>query len=664
MERKVPGKVVLPVKNDRQKRAPRDIDFAATGPEPFHLTPANERKAQTRSTTPSPAANDGRPRPKTKTDKTPAARATALYAAADAFEDGWNRVDLAIDQLANAVRKAHGADVIRAAIDDGAKVLAQHIDGAAGRDMDAAAIRWRRRMRGLVNVDGTSLNLANFHALKGDVASEQTRRAAYKEGGIFISGDGARGYVVKNRKGEKLLGLPRFAGGYILERPNQFAAQLQLLQSAHNGADAETLLSRANTVFSAVHERDHKATDQRLIYKPTEARAQAFVSAVLALRDAKTEAERLEKRAILQATLFAEAAPANRLMSFGLDMSPLGRINALDDLGEDFSSAVKAFQEGRIRDGAADGMWTVLDAMAAVGGIRFGKILEEVARTTPPGRRLSAAYKIARMEKAGPTPYKPVNAEAMLGSRAWAKYDDETKGYLRGLLVAAKGAAGEETTRQHLVDLRANGRRGVRIDEGKARESTEIIVNEEHRNNLKPTDKGRRHYDEILDGTGLKRVFGIFMLPYSTKNKNTFVEIKSDAAKLRNNQRNVDAIIKSNKKAYEANDVITLRIPYDDISKAKIREIAKEWMNAKDGVGRRNVYGRDKYKMINGEKVRTGRIKWSEAHLNSLMDDVDRAMKRQKMYESAPTVGDFLVGLSARMAVASNHLASPRTGED
>ncbi len=568
-------------------------------------------------------------------------------------QDPWERAEAAMAHLEYAVNAQLGGDVVNAALDDGARALAEHVDGADETAMPVRQRYWRSRMRKTVGLDGRDLDKAALMAIRGDIAGAQIRQTAYADSGVSVTRDKDAGYVLQDRKGARLIGLPRFAGTRVLEHPKAFGAQLRLLQMGLQGASADALFPRALAVFSDLHERDHNAVDMRILYKPTEARAEAFVSAVTAFRNARTAESKAEAETILRTVLFAEAAPANRLASFGLDLTPLGRINAAKDFGEDGVEAMRAFNEGRLLDAGAASLWTLLDGMAVVGGIRFGKILEKGAQTTPIGRRIVAARHLARMEGNAAKKLAPVNAETMLGQRLWNRYDEDSQVYMEGLLRSAKGAVGEEAMRKFLVDVKANGKRGVGMKEGKGRKETIVEILPEHGGGTGKDDLKPRFYDEILEDTKMQRVFGLFLWPASTPGKKTRIEVKADAAPSPYLQAKKDDIIKKNLKSYHTHEMLLLRVPYDEISKTKIRQQALAWMRSPEGAGMQYIKGVDKFKKVNGKKVFVRRIQWSEAHFEKMIDDVDKSLRKSARIAALPTFGDFLVGLSARVSIAA-----------
>lgn len=577
-------------------------------------------------------------------------------------EDYWRRSDAAIRSVETAVRHGLGQDVVRDALDLAARDLARYVDRGAEEDLPNLATDWRRRLRRVVNADASQIDKAELVRIRGDVAAHHARRASNREAtGIAISRDKESNFVLKDADGQRLLSLSSLTGSRVLGAPADFAPQMRLLRRAVGDATPEELHAHALAVFSSIHERDHNYVDARVIYEPTKERAKALVSSALALRAAETPSARAEAEALLKATLFAEAAPGARLASFGLDVfTPLGRANAAKEADENLTQAIEAFSDGRLGDGAASTFWTAVDAIAVVGGIRFGKILEMVARTTPPGRRIIAARKLARMESTGRETLPPVDAEAMLGKRMWARYDENSQKYLQGLLRAAKGAVGEEAMRKYMADLKANPARGPGKQESPGRQLTRADIQKRHGGGHGKNELGPRFYDEVLTDTAVRRVFGIFLWPASTPGLKTRVEHKMDSAYSTGKQSKKDKVIAENLDEYDTHDLLLLRTPYNDISKLKLRSQALAWMRNKDGMGAKYVQGVDKFKTVDGKKVFVKRIKWSEEHLDRMIKDVDRTLALRAAHGSLPTVADFLSGLAARMAVAADKQAESK----
>lgn len=594
----------------------------------------------------------GAPPPKSAAD------GTALMTAARQDSD-WARADAAVKRLADAVIFGVDQERVREALDLGAAELAKYASNGAADDLPALTTKWRRSLRLIVNADGSSLDKAELIRLRGDLAALHVKKAELLEtAGVIFSQSSDNDTILKTTSGERLVEVPRYTSEHIKSRPQKFARQLHLLRRAHEGGDEDELFAQALAVFSHLHEKQHDVGDARILYKATEERARAFVSNVMALRAAKTKENREHAEAMLQATLFAEALPARRLASLALDIfTPVGRANALEDLDEDSAAAVKAFREGRFTDGAISTLWTLIDGVAIVGGVNFKKLMIQAGHSTPQTRRIIAARDLARMQAQGRKRLPGVSAEAILGKALWARFDKESQDFLSGVFNNAKGIASEEQMRQLMVDVGAKPKRGPGLDEADGREITRVDILPEHGGGSGKDKLGPRYYDEILEETRLRPVLGLFLLPASTPGVKTRVELKVDGARSRGQQAKKDAIIAKNLEKYDTNELLLLRIPYNDISKGKVHQEVMRLMQSDTSMAAKYIRGHNKYKIENGERVLVERIKWPPEKLEKMIQDVDRALRKQAVGDASPTVGLFVAGLAAKMADESERMA-------
>lgn len=98
---------------------------------------------------------------------------------------------------------------------------------------------------------------------------------------------------------------------------------------------------------------------------------------------------------------------------------------------------------------------------------------------------------------------------------------------------------------------------------------------------------------------------------------------------------------------YRANELLVLRMPYDDVSKAVLRKKVLEWMRNPEGAGMKRVQG--EYRTRKGKKV-----VWAEKQMTDLINSVDRSLARQALRGYTPTIGSFITGLAMRMAAQAD----------
>jgi len=579
---------------------------------------------------------------------------TPLAAEPEAPDD-WQEADFAIGHLVYAVKAGLGADAVRNALDDVAETLARHVDRATPEAMPQRTAHWRRLVRQSVGADGADIDLQGLMALRYDVAAIQARQQAAEEAaGVDLARTKDGGYLVNGAGGARLLGLPPIAGGTITADPARFSGQLRLLKAGLGDSDPDALKARALNVFSIVHEREHDFGD-RLLTGAVEARADAFVTAVGRLKKAETAEEREAAEAMLRMTLFAEAVPANRLASFGMDLLPgIGNARSAEDFGEDVAEAYRAFSEGRIAAGAGHSFWALVDGIGMVGGLRFGKLLREVARTTKPGRRLTAALDLARMEANGRRKQKSYGAAEMFGKRYWSRLDSDQQNYMEGLFSLVKGRVGENIMSRRFADVGAPSFQNAEAVRKAAGQSTPPEFNPRYVR-MKPQHGGRRRdFDDVLEDGTLKRLFGMFMFPKSTPGKKTPVEMKTVDARRNRKQKQDDLNINKNKHLYNTNEILLLRSPYKDLPKTEIRNLMQQMMKDPKLSGQEYITtGKTKNKMVNSKKV-SRVVKWTEDDLERMISDVERRLTLQSYADEVPTLLDFLIGIAARMSAHSS----------
>ncbi len=566
----------------------------------------------------------------------------------------WSRPVDDLNALAVAVQRGHGQTAVRRRLEDLTKSMSRAIYDPAPEEREKYEAITGRKVRSVVNADGTDIDWGAFERLRGDVALAQSGRAEGRQaaGVALVRSDG--GYAVRTAAGgrAKALMLPHFMGAAIAADPAKYGPQLTLYREALGARDLEGFEDHARSIFATLHAREHNIVDGQLLYETADARAASFVTAARTFRDAKTPEAQAEADAQLRATLFAEAAPSNRLASVVLDiLSPLGRANSAEEAIEDGEKAYRAAINGELGSAIGSGLWAIVGGIGAVGGVRYKAILKEVTKKTPQGRRLMAAYKLARFEANAAKKLEKVSGREMMGKEAWDRYDEDSQNFLQGILGNAKGIVGEEEMRELLHAADAKGSRGPGKLGAGTRDATKVEIKPEHGGGPGVGELGPRFYDELLEDQAMERYFGMFLLPAITPGTKTRIEVKTDRAKSRGEQAKKDRIIDKNKQEYQTHDLLLLRVPYNEISKHKIRDKALKMIRNPSGAGAEYLSGKKIERTINGKKVHVRTVTWTEEHLQRMMDDVDRALTSQIARGGPePNVADFLTAVAARLA--------------
>lgn len=572
--------------------------------------------------------------------------------------DDWTNASNAIAHLEYAVRRGLGPDVVRRALHDAATDLAIFVDRAGEKDLAARTAAWRRRIRPVVNASGENIDEAALEALYGDVATAQVKAAMTRQAtGVAVGKQADGDYALKAANGDTLLTLPRLAGHAVVSDPEKYGAQIKLLLAAANVDDPETLRRHAFNVFSNLHEREHEFLERRLLYAPTDARAGAFVNGVARLREATTPAEKTKAEAILRTALFAEAAPGKRLAYLGLDLlTPVGNANAAVGFSNEVAAAQKDFSEGRYLDGAMHTVWSAVEFTGAVSGIKAGKILREVAKTTPIGRRTVAALDLAKKMAASQRKHASVPAVVIMGRRKWAEMDDDQRGYIEGVLNNAKGQVGEAHMTQVLNDVGANSfkhKEAIKKAQGQKptpppEKPTRIKVKDQPRG-------GTRVFDDATVGETIHTFMGFFARPKSAPGKTTLIEHKAAGASKTPTQVELQEIMEKRKKEFGHLDIVDLHTPYSDLNKDALSKTIRRMLTAPNLMGQKyvtsGVYKTDKQ----APSAPARYIKWEENELNKILKAAERSLELQKWGDRAPTLGDFMLGFTARLSAATEN---------
>ena len=558
----------------------------------------------------------------------------------------FDKAHSAMDHLTYVVQYQSGTELVRDALDEAAEEAVSALYAPSDSDRPEMVAETRRTLRGLVNLTGDTINWGEWKQFVQRLELSKARLDLGQEVHGLELRRSSDGYDVRDSKGTSIFTLPRFAGQAIAADPKRYGPRLQLLNEALAAENPDTLYDRAAALLHAIAEKEHDIADGTLAFGTAEARAGALITWLKRLQSATTPESQVEAENHIRAALFAEAAPGNRLASFGLDLAPIiGNLRSAEDAIEGGEEVAKALEEGRYADAAGAAFWTALDGIGAVTGIGAGKAVKAAARQTKQGRWVFARNDLARMQRYGQTGLPPIGAEAILGPKYWNRLTEEEKSYLIGLLPSAKGNVAEEQARMRLKAAGIDGERGVDVKEGKGREKTEVEIMPQHR--TRPKDPKVRYYDEILDGVALKRFMFFFLKPVRTPGKRTFVEIKAGPTNGAAGQRRADQIVKNDIKKYHANEILLLRMPYDEVSKAALRKQLKAWMQNPKGAGMKRVKG--VYETRSGE-----RVVWTQEQLDKLVDMVDKSLARQQLRGHLPTIGSFMTGLVARMAAQAD----------
>lgn len=583
------------------------------------------------------------------------------YGQASDDKDAWTRVRTAIDHLEFSVRQGLGSAAVRRALDDTAEDLALYVDRADPDDLDERKRAWRKLARMVVGPGGEDIDEAALVALRGDAARVLTQQAANRKAtGVTFAREGDGGYRLVDRDGTTLMTLPELAGRHVIENPQKFGAQIELLRTGLKADDEGGLQALATNVFANVHERDHEALERRLLYKPTDARTQAALTGFDAIRRAKTPEERKHAEAVLRTALFAEAAPGKRLAYLGLDIfTPVGNVNAFNDFQKETSDAYKAFAEGRHLDGAWSSMWAAVDLVGAASGIRVGKLMKEAAKHAPGGRKLVAAADLARMERNGRKKHRGFAPEAIVGPKLWAKLDDDQRGFLTSISMYAKGRVGENAVAKNLDAVgapsfalkEARDRAAGKKPTPPRKKPTNVYLHADHGGKLRKFD------DALVDAT-MKRVLGIFLMPKRKQGTKTLIETKAYGAQKSPEQRVKDEAIKDHQKKYGKSEQLLLQVPYAEASKSELRDLLIQRLIAPGSRGQQYVTTGVQKIVKKGEKGEpdiTRLVKWEPSEIEAMARAVDRNLTRLDWSDRAPTVGDFLIGIGARMAAKAEN---------
>lgn len=557
------------------------------------------------------------------------------------------RSDLAVRRVVYAIEYGYGPQVIKSEIEQGAIDLARYVDNAGPADMPARTAYWTRQLRMIPVSNGDEVDKAQLLRVTHDVASAQANNAQLKDIGLHVAKTKAGAYKLRSDAGGAELALPRLTGSAIVKDNARFASRLMLAQAALSDVAPERIQETARSVFSNIHEKEHNLVDSRVFYAPTNERTKAFVASVLAWRQAKTPAEKQQAGDLLVSTLFAEQMPKNKIASIAIDLlTPLGRINAADDLAKNAKATYAALKKGDYLAAGSSAFWSAIDLVGTIGGLRVGKLAEMGVRQTKAGRKYTSAARAAKMQKAGEEGRLPsVNAEEMLGSAFWNRLDEKSQIYLAGMLPVEKGDVGEYVVRDHMKSIKANPQHGNRdITKGTWEAESGIEIEPAHQHMLPKSSKNMRYDDEILEETKLERVFGIFLLPASSPGRKTRIEVKTDHATGGRAQKAKDKIIEENKDIYKTEPMMLLRLPYSDLPKQKVHEQIMYYLHRKATVNKNSG------------------IRFSEDEITKLIKQTDRAMKAMVWNDRVRTMVDFMSGLAARLAVASENQYREQNG--
>ena len=569
----------------------------------------------------------------------------------------WTHATNAIGHIEYAVRRGLGGAVVRQALDDAATDLAIFVDNADEKDLATRTAIWRRRVRLLVNASGEDIDEAALEALYGDVASAQVRNASTRQAtGVTVSKRADGHFALKSAGGATLMTLPPFAGEAVRGNPQKYAAQIQLLDATAHTDDPEALRRHAMNVFSNVHEREYEALERRLLYQPTEARAGAFVNGATKIRMAKTPAEKAEAEAILRTALFAEAAPAKRLAYLGLDIFTLvGNLNSAIGLKQETAAAYKDLSEGRYLDGAMHTVWSAVELLGTVTGLRAGKLIREAAKTTPIGRRVVAARDLAKKMAAAQRKQTSVPAEVIVGRRQWARMNEDQRAYFKGVVNNAEGQVGEAHMTQVLTDVGANSfKRQEAINTSQGIPKTKAKDNPTRIEVIDKKKGGMRVFDDAAVGETIETFMGFFARPKTTPGKTTLFEHKAAGAGKTKSQLELEDKMKENQIKLGHLDIIDLHTPYSELNKGALKDTMKRLMTDPRLQGQKYVTSGVYKKNKNHPSDRGRHVKWDESELDKMLKSTERSLEIQKWGDRLPTAGDFMLGFAARLSAATD----------
>lgn len=535
--------------------------------------------------------------------------------------------------------------------------LAIFVDGAEGEELAKRTRQWRKRLLDVVSNDGAMIHEGPLEALYGDVATQQTRNAMWrKDSGVTFQKQSNDDYALKNAAGDVLLTLPPLAGRAVQENPERYGPQIRLLAAGMSSEDPKVLLRLAMNVFSNLHEKEHEAMEQRLLYAPTESRANAFVDGLASLQNAKTDAEKEEAAAVIRTALFAEAAPKNRLAYLGLDLfTPIGNVNAASEFKKEAVNAYENFHKGEVLGGSLHTMWAAIELAGAVSGIRAGQLVRQAARTTPQGRAIVAARDSARMQASAQRRHAPVAPQVIIGRGRWEQMDDDQKAYFKGLLANAAGQVGEAQMTQTLTEAGVDSfKRQELLKKERGEKPTPPDKNPTRYEVLGKQKGGTRIFDDAAVGQTIESFMGLFSRPKLNEGKTTVFEHKGLGATKSKNQIKLENEMKGNGDKYGHVEIATLHTPYSDYDKKALRDtIVKKMSNPKlqgqkyisQGVYRKNFSEANQSPRL---------IRWSEDDLDKMIRSTERSLTLQSWGDKAPTLGDFFMGVAARLSTVDD----------
>lgn len=427
----------------------------------------------------------------------------------------------------------------------------------------------------------------------------------------------------------------------------------------------------AAALLHAIAEKEHDIADGTLAFGTAESRAGALITWLKRRQSATTPEARVKAENHIRAALFAEAAPGNRLASFGLAIAPIiANLRAAEDFTEDTQRAAKALREGRYNDAAGASLWAVIDLAGAVTGFgAAGKGLKSAVRQSKIGRKAFAARDLARMARDFHRSRNVAPARALVGEKVWKMLDEDQRGYLEGLYSNVKGQAAEGALTDTLEDLGLNT---AKVLERRSRlENPKIPV---RRNSMLESEMLEEHggrtriFDDAIDGYGLeKSPFGLALFAKPIRGRQQKFEMKSADAELSAKQKADDANLMDSAEDYGDIDVAYLALPYDKLPKKALREIAVGLMRNPERAGQKYITtGRwkivarkdaHKYPVVRKFKGKDGKekivrlVKWKPEDLEMMIQQVDRNLRLQHLRDQAPTVIDFTLALFARLAI-------------
>jgi hypothetical protein len=461
---------------------------------------------------------------------------------------------------------------VRDALDEAAEEAVSALYAPSESDRPAMVAKTRRTLRGLVNLTGDTINWGEWKQFVQRLELTKARLDMGQEAHGLELRRSSAGYDVRDDKGTSVFTLPRFTGQVIAADPKRYGPRLQLLSEALALKNPDALYDRAAALLHTIAEKEHDIADGTLAFGTAEARAGALVTWLKRRQSATTPEAQVEAENYIRAALFAEAAPGNRLASFGLDLAPIiANLRAAEDFTEDTKKAAKALNEGRYDDAAGASLWAVADFVGAVTGFgAAGKGLKTALRQSRIGRKAFAARDLARMARDFHRTRRPAPARALVSEKVWKMLDEDQRGYLEGLYSNVKGQAAEGALTDTLEDLGLNT---AKVLERRSRsENPKIPV---RRNSMLESEMLEEHggrtriFDDAIDGYGLeKSPFGLALFAKPIRGRQQKFEMKSADAELSAKQKAEDAKLRSNKEAYGDIDITYLALPYNQLSES------------------------------------------------------------------------------------------------